>query len=318
LDGTSGLITVAGQLDYETKSRYTLSVVAKDKGNIPLSAETRVIIDVLDVGDRPPVFSPSAVYEAKVNENLRINEKVLKITATDGDRGINNAIRYELVSGNDENKFLIISSTGEIKVNGQLDRETKSLYQLGIKAYEISDPSSSALANATIQLNDVNDFVPTFKNSSFVFVIDEDKPVGYIITQHIAATDGDATATNNAFQYSLSGTDSSKFAVNSLSGQLTIDSALDFETQEKYTFKILARETLSVEKLEGNANVTIQLRNVNDNSPIFNQSIYIFKVHENTEIGKVVGIVKAVDADKGVYGEVTYSLSFTTQAASTM
>ena len=28
--------------------------------------------------------------------------------------------------------------------------------------------------------------------------------------------------------------------------------------------------------------------------------------------------VQAIDADKGVYGEVSYSLSFTTQAASTM
>ena len=53
-------------------------------------------------------------------------------------------------------------------------------------------------------------------------------------------------ATNNAFQYSLSGTDSSKFAVNSLSGQLTIDSALDFETQEKYTFKVIAVDLLDI------------------------------------------------------------------------
>ena len=57
-------------------------------------------------------------------------------------------------------------------------------------------------------------------------------------------------------------------------------------------FQVLAKETISTEKFTGNASVTIYLNNVNDNPPIFNQSVYNFNVYENTEIGKVVGVVR--------------------------
>ena len=67
---------------------------------------------------------------------------------------------------------------------------------LNFKAYEAPTPSSFALADVTIQLNDVNDFIPTFKNSSYVFTVDENKPIGFIISQQLTATDNDATVSH--------------------------------------------------------------------------------------------------------------------------
>ena len=61
------------------------------------------------------------------------------------------------------------------------------------KAYEVPSPSSFALADVTVQLNDVNDLIPTFKNSSYIFTVDEDRPIGFIISQQLSATDNDAT-----------------------------------------------------------------------------------------------------------------------------
>ena len=56
----------------------------------------------------------------------------------------------------------------------------------------------------------------------------------------------------------------------------------------------MAKETLSNEKLTGNASVVIHLKNVNDNSPIFNQSTYVFQVDENAEVETVVGVVQVI------------------------
>ncbi|XP_065063594.1 protocadherin Fat 4-like isoform X2 [Rhopilema esculentum] len=314
LDANSGVIKVSGPLDYEVSTRYTLSVVAKDKGDTPLSSEARVIVDVIDVSDNTPIFSPSSSYEARVDENLPTNSKITKVTASDGDKGVNNAINYEIYSGNVDGLFTVDRVSGDIRANGALDREKTSAYQLKIKAYEVPMPSSFSLAGVLIQLNDVNDFKPVFTNRSFTFTIDEDKPKGFIIGQLIA-TDGDATSTNSVFQYSLGG-DSSRFAVNSLSGQLTVNSVLDYESQSTIIFTVFATETLSSERFSGNATVTVHLNNMNDNSPIFNQSTYDFKVFENAPAGTVLGFVKASDFDKGSFGELSYTLSLSSQTSS--
>ena len=44
----------------------------KDKGTPQFSSETRVIVDIQDVGDTAPKFTPSSSYEARVDENLPI------------------------------------------------------------------------------------------------------------------------------------------------------------------------------------------------------------------------------------------------------
>ena len=56
--------------------------------------------------------------------------------------------------------------------------------------------------------------------------------------------------------------------------------------------QVLATETLSKERLSGNATIAIDLLNVNDNKPIFSQSNYVFETSENTGAGTVIGTVK--------------------------
>ena len=55
------------------KQQYStgnILILRQDKGDPSLSSETRIIVDVEDVGDNPPVFNPSSKYEVKINENL--------------------------------------------------------------------------------------------------------------------------------------------------------------------------------------------------------------------------------------------------------
>lgn len=46
----------------------------------------------------------------------------------------------------------------------------------------------------------------------------------------------------------------------------------------------------------------IFIRDVNDNAPIFDEKQYDFSVLENSDIGTVVGQVRAIDIDSGNYG----------------
>lgn len=55
--------------------------------------------------------------------------------------------------------------------------------------------------------------------------------------------------------------------------------------------------------------VRINLRDVNDNAPVFAQALYSFDIFEDTLIDTTVGSVRASDPDQGSNGHVTYSLS---------
>eukprot|EP00794_Sanderia_malayensis_P011811 gene11811-13035_t len=301
----AGLIQVAGQLDYEAVNRYTLTVVVKDKGQPPLSSETPVIIDVMDVGDTNPVFLPSSSYEVRANENIPLNTEVAKVTAVDGDKGINNAIGYAIQNGN--GIFVVDTATGSITVNGTLDREKASLYSLKIKAYEIPSPASFSIADVIIQLNDLNDHKPTFASDLYYYTIDEDKSVGYALSPVLKATDKDATIRNSAFEYSIIDP-TGMFAVDSSNGQLTVIGKLDYETKMNYTFMAVATETISSEKQNGSSTVVVSLLNINDNSPIFTKSSFTFNVTENCPVGSTVGNVTASDDDVGLFGIISYSI----------
>ncbi len=61
------------------------------------------------------------------------------------------------------------------------------------QAYEIPNPSSFAIADVIIQLNDVNDNAPVFENSSYIYTLDEDRPNGFIISPNLKANDRDST-----------------------------------------------------------------------------------------------------------------------------
>ena len=63
-----------------------------------------------------------------------------------------------------------------------------------------------------------------------------------------------------------------------------------------------------VPQLSSSAKVTVIIINVNDEDPKFEKESYKASVKENSQPGTRVTVVKAIDADEGPFGEVTYSL----------
>ena len=67
---------------------------------------------------------------------------MIKVTATDEDDGDNGRVRYEIDSGNLEGAFWIDNHTGEILVDGPIDREITNSYTLIIRATDLGFPIS--------------------------------------------------------------------------------------------------------------------------------------------------------------------------------
>ena len=67
---------------------------------------------------------------------------------------------------------------------------------------------------------------------------------------------------------------------------------------------MLASEPGSNPSLTGTATVNIEILDVNDNTPTFDSSNFMFRIYENQPIGTAIGNVSASDLDYGTNAEV--------------
>uniref|UniRef100_A0A8C4K998 Cadherin domain-containing protein n=1 Tax=Dromaius novaehollandiae TaxID=8790 RepID=A0A8C4K998_DRONO len=124
IDPRSGVIRTRGPVDREAVEAYELLVEAADQGQEPgpRSATATVRIAVEDDNDNAPQFSEKR-YVARVPEDVAPNSAVLRVTATDRDKGSNALVHYSIVSGNSRGHFYIDAQTGALDVVSPLDYE---------------------------------------------------------------------------------------------------------------------------------------------------------------------------------------------------
>ena len=106
IDGTTGVITtVVGQtIDYEIKTSYTLIIKAADGGTPSLSSYVAVTINIDDINDNSPVFSPSE-FPVSVSEEVGSSVTIATVVCSDADLGTNAVISMTLLSaGNTDNR----------------------------------------------------------------------------------------------------------------------------------------------------------------------------------------------------------------------
>lgn len=84
---SSGLLTLNGDLDYETQTNYVLNVSAEDMGNPKMVSFQYLHIKITDVNDNAPLFSQSTYY-AVILENSDPGTPVIEVLASDADTGV--------------------------------------------------------------------------------------------------------------------------------------------------------------------------------------------------------------------------------------
>lgn len=99
----------------------------------PRSTSTTLLVKVDDEADQPPIFT-FVPPVTRVQENLPIGTEIVNVKAVDGDREVNNPIRYSITKGNSD-LFTINATTGTITVSGELDREKAVRSGQGTGAY---------------------------------------------------------------------------------------------------------------------------------------------------------------------------------------
>uniref|UniRef100_A0A803V5N7 Cadherin domain-containing protein n=1 Tax=Ficedula albicollis TaxID=59894 RepID=A0A803V5N7_FICAL len=290
-------------LDREEQAEMSFSVIAEDGGSPPRSGTTQVKIVILDANDNAPMFTKH-VYIAKVLENMPEGSVILTVLATDQDAGINGDISYEITELSDS-AFLIDPRTGQIKITNPLDFEEAETHELGVRATD--GGGLSAICKVLVEVVDVNDNAPELAVSSFSSPLPENTVPGTVVAL-FTVRDRDSGA-NGKISCALD--DQLFFSLRPAYKnyyELVTVSALDRERTARYVLGVTAADAGSP-PLTSTHTFTVDISDVNDNAPVFNQTSYTMYVRENNAPTVFVGAVSAADADVGLNAKVTYSLA---------
>lgn len=302
------IVRVNGVLDREEIGKYNLTVVATDKGSPPRTATAHLIIHVNDVNDHEPVFEKSE-YSAILSELAPPGTYVGSIIATDEDTGVNAQIYYDFVSGNNKQWFMIDSVSGLITTKSALDREVQGSVELSISARDGGPNPKWAYTQLKVTILDENDEKPQFSQPHINVSLSESTSPHTLVAM-LTAADHDQ-GTNGSVTYSLHASVQQSypnmFALDSLTGQLTIKNKLDRETIADYEIQVIARDQ-GIPQQSSTATVFLRVEDVNDNNPEFYPKRYFVALADDTAIGTSVLKVQATDRDDGDNAIITYKL----------
>ncbi|XP_077452051.1 cadherin-related family member 5-like isoform X2 [Stigmatopora argus] len=179
-------------MDYDKVQNVQLVLRAQDTplsgsdGEVSFTGTATIEVTVLDVDNRPPWFQPCKKYEvagAVICQNtgysslVKLNEmqaEPLMLTpgplhAIDGDVGINEAIKYSFLGGNEDGLFQINENTGNISVLRPVD----VLGNIGLTILAAQTPTSSQFATTSFTVSVVvqSNHKPKFERPSYQSVV---------------------------------------------------------------------------------------------------------------------------------------------------
>uniref|UniRef100_A0A672FK60 Protocadherin alpha-3-like n=1 Tax=Salarias fasciatus TaxID=181472 RepID=A0A672FK60_SALFA len=218
--------------------------------------------------------------------------------------------RYRIVYGSTEPPFRVNQNDGILYVNGKLDRE------------EMCDRSKVCLIDlktvlenplevhyVSVEIIDVNDHAPVFpENKKMLEIFESALPGAKFQLQ--AARDADSGSLSIQ-QYKLSHSEHFRLEVKDRgedrkTPSLVLQKPLDRESAKTHVLLLTAFDGGKPPK-SGNMTIIVNVSDVNDNPPVFNQDSYIAHLSENSPLGTTVFQVNATDLDEGSNGEVIYS-----------
>uniref|UniRef100_K7FLZ5 FAT atypical cadherin 2 n=1 Tax=Pelodiscus sinensis TaxID=13735 RepID=K7FLZ5_PELSI len=302
-DFKTGVLTVTGQLDYESETKHTFTVRATDTV-LGSFSEAQVEVEVEDINDNPPVFSQT-LYIASVTEGLPTQTSVVQLFASDKDSGRNKVISYRILDDNsDATKFFNIDpNTGEIATAQVLDHETNHQFHMKIRATDHGVPPLSSEALVVINVADVNDNPPEFSQAQYEAKVSEMATCGHTVVK-VQALDPDSGDTTRLEYVILSGNDKRHFIINSTSGVISMLNRCRKDLESSYNLRVSASDGV----FKTTVPVFINTTNTNKYSPSFWQNVYEAELAENAEVGTKVIELVAIDPDDGPYGTIDYTI----------
>jgi protein tyrosine phosphatase len=311
--GGNGLVSIAkpSKLDFEKSTTITVIITASDRGSPPRKSTAVLVVTLTDANDHDPVF-PVSSYSVTLDEH-RTSSNAIQVTATDEDSGDFGRVSYSL-----ESDVFSVSNAGVVSVKNTslLDYETLgATFTVMITASDGGTPMrSSEVLPMVIFLYDINDNDPVLAVNVFG-AVSEAATRGKEIARAIASDED--TGTNSLLRFSLSFPNDDTYA-----DEIYIDSTglirlspscggfgeggqycLDYETRAKIVMTVTVTD-MGAAPRSISEEISIEIEDKNDNSPIFDEDDYNKEILETSKVGFVVAKLSATDPD-GAFASCT-------------
>ncbi|XP_077330311.1 protocadherin gamma-C5-like isoform X4 [Lithobates pipiens] len=218
--------------------------------------------------------------------------------------------RLHLSSEKHQKYFTVNKENGALVINDRIDREflcgssVNCVFRLEVVA---ENPLEHFIIDMEIQ--DINDNSPRFLSNDYLIEITELVTSPGIQFSLQIAKDLDV-GMNGVSQYTLNTNPYFSLSVKNrkdgtLIPQLILEKVLDREEKQEHNLILTAIDGGEPAR-SGTCHITIKVLDINDNPPVFNQSIYKIKLKENLPLNTIVLSLNATDLDEGANGEIQY------------
>ncbi|KAK5599862.1 Protocadherin-18, partial [Crenichthys baileyi] len=151
IDPSNGAIYALRSFDHEDVSRVAFTVQARDGGNPALSANTTVLLTVLDENDNPPmIHSPSLrnhTADLRVWKYASPGQLISALKITDRDSGANGEVSCSIVGGNEDGLFVMDTRRCELRTNASLEQAPRDVMEIRV---EVQDRGTSRLTTEAL------------------------------------------------------------------------------------------------------------------------------------------------------------------------
>ncbi|XP_034740298.1 protocadherin beta-16-like, partial [Etheostoma cragini] len=217
-------------------------------------------------------------------------------------------------SGDSREYIELNSERGVLLIKERIDREALCGDTTPCAVhFQIVSENPMEFYSVTVEITDINDNAPSFEKSDIQFIISESAVVGSKFDLE-RAVDLDV-GINSLQSYVLKPSDIFLIKLhNQADGkknvEMVLQKPLDREKDEIISLALTALDG-GEPQMSGTMQIIITVLDVNDNAPVFTQPIYKGTVAENAAKGTIVTTVSASDADNGLNGKITYSITNT-------
>jgi len=305
IDPDTGLAQFFG-FDYENETESQFTVTVSDVNKPSCRSTALVYVKVINVNDNyPRIISPSTF---SILEDQAAGSTVMRVEAEDDDKGQYGELTYSIVESTYSQYFRILQD-GSIVLTKSLDRESTSSMNIQVVVKDAGDESTFQLI--IVQIEDVNDNKPIFTREKYQFTIDEEFP-GDIVVGCVSVTDKDQGLNAEVRYRIFNSTYSESFEIHNNGCIYTSNKSIDVDLafRKHRLFKEITLFVTAIDSgtpvLESSAVVTININDVNDNAPKFEEVLITRNILESLQIESLVANVVATDKD--YKDTITYSI----------
>ena len=316
INSTTGFISLSPAINSTRPRRFNLLQASVTDGKH--RSTTQIIIRTLNNDVEIPLFSSGTISVSVVENSVGLvvlaELDVISVTNYFGSSNITVSV---LVHATPEVTVVYDVPSTRLLLEGVLDKE--AIPDPFLITSKISSPGSllpPLVCNFTVTVEDVNDNYPQLNpEGPYRLSVHENASSGdKVFKLNATDVDSDSTITYSMFAYPTMC--QAAFEINGSTGVITVSNGTELKRIESCQLVITVNDG-GTPPLWITTTVTVTIEDVNDNSPLFPDSVMTFEISESEYVtNSVIAYISATDADRGSNSRIFYFIESQSVVAS--